>query len=179
MLSYKEQFQHAITVNYPLVKFHGDIGAPNDHKALLEHKAVLNGVGSLPVFNGASDSSIYKCNDANFLFRVQHDLIHLQHNLSFTLENEIKVATIQADQLSDLGYFETSNLVYLDIVAQAIYYSIEKKFVSNQVEFMLLVLFFCSAGDTIEKITVAVKRAIEAILFSNRNRSDAGRGIAR
>lgn len=43
----------------------------------------------LPVWNGASESSIYIDSDHNVMFRYWHDLGHLRYDKSFTPEDEI------------------------------------------------------------------------------------------
>jgi hypothetical protein len=45
----------------------------------------------LPVWNGASDKTIYTSAGANFAFRFWHDVLHCVHGLDFTTDAEVKI----------------------------------------------------------------------------------------
>ena len=64
----------------------------------------------------------------NLYYRINHDVNHFFHGLSFKIEDEIELAR---REIREVGL-----LVGLDTMAQAMYYSVTKTFVTNQLAFM-------------------------------------------
>lgn len=151
-------FLAVINTNYPLIKWHPSKSAPNSYKELKAFKSgVFSFVESLPVYDGDSGQTVYQCSENNVLFRAWHDLVHLQYDFDFSIDGEIKTATIQKEQLLKLGYsLELANLVYLDVVAQAFYYFKTKQYVKNQIEFMNKVLKHLNGKTDTKEIQYAV-----------------------
>ena len=89
----------ALDLFYPKLNFSPSSNAPNDWETLKEYKNSLNGEYVLPVFDGASDSTIYTTKEHNFIFRAWHDAIHLQYDHDFSLEGELAAGAQQASQL--------------------------------------------------------------------------------
>lgn len=101
--------------------------APNTFPELCAQAA-----GSLVVWPGASERTIYGCPRVNWAFRAWHDLIHLQLGADFTLEGEVRVAKEQARLLGD----RLGELVLAEVKGQAEYYQRHGYFPVDQVSFI-------------------------------------------
>lgn len=89
---------------------------------------------SLVIWNGASDTTIFKDPIINYAFRAVHDKAHLITRLPFTIDAEIELARIQASkESSDL----MRELIYIEISGQAEYFKKHGHFPKNQIEFTL------------------------------------------
>lgn len=119
--------------------------APNDYKSLMNWYN-NNNSGVLPVFNGSSDKTIYSSDRVNFAFRAWHDAIHIAFKLDFSYADELEVAKHHVDELlcwcighgidGNLAY-DAAELVYADVVGQVEYYYHHKKYVDNQLDFVV------------------------------------------
>lgn len=112
--------------------------APNSFTSLQEaYKNSLQTNAPLPVFRGASDTSVYTCG-GNWAFRFWHDVLHVTMGADFTMVGENKVAEAQAKVIADR--FGRDSLQYkifmADVMGQVVYYNIHKKYVTNQKEFV-------------------------------------------
>jgi len=94
----------------------------------------------LPVFSGGCANTIWSNPKVNHALRAWHDDIHLEYDYDFSLYGEISTARkhIEVLRKNHLGVF--SNLFWCEIVGQVLYYNKHKKYVSNQREFVLLLL---------------------------------------
>jgi len=73
----------------------------------------------------------------NLLARLWHDEYHYMYDLSFSLEDELKVQKIQYKELEDNGLSIPARLVFvLDMVGQSLGYAVTGKFVDNQLEYV-------------------------------------------
>lgn len=116
--------------------------APNNYGELLQAAARWQyalGDVFLPVWDGASDDSIYGSAAANHAFRYWHDMGHIAHHCSFTPEDEIRLQfdhhlPIVADHfgVDSLEY----RMYFADTVGQIEYISANGKFPSNQAAFV-------------------------------------------
>ena len=61
-----------------------------------------NGV-MLTIYNGNSDTSVYSNPQSNLSFRFIHDVIHLENNLGFSFDDEMKVAQIMFAEFEAIG----------------------------------------------------------------------------
>jgi hypothetical protein len=101
--------------------------APNSFKD-------LSNESNLVIWSGASDNTIWSESKANWLFRAHHDLIHVKYSLDFTLDGEIEVARIQANNIDN----EILAQVFLcEVIDQAEYFKRHGTFPVNQREFMV------------------------------------------
>lgn len=95
----------------------------------------------LPVYSGGSESTIYGATEVNYAFRFWHDVEHVLGGNSFSLKGETQTAFRQLDTLENVYGFgrETIEwkLLHADVIGQVEYYYKNKKFVENQVEFVL------------------------------------------
>lgn len=66
--------------------------APQTYEDLLNHYAVT---GRVLVWDGASDSTIFACPEANYAFRAWHDSKHVTASLPFTRDGEIAAMDLQ------------------------------------------------------------------------------------
>lgn len=135
-----DQFRIAITsaiaAFYPELQWHADENAPNSWKALQPFKSALHGLGSLPVYNGASEKTIFIDSYINVLFRAWHDAIHLEKGFSFQPEDEIKTAFEHVRQLMSIGVDQTVyEWLFVDIIGQVYFYKHKNQFVENQIAF--------------------------------------------
>lgn len=91
---------------------------------------------SLIVWDGASDNTIWDDASVNYAFRALHDALHLNTGLGFSVDEEIAIGRIQANQYVGL----LADLVYLEVAGQAEYYKQNGVFVANQKQFTLQAL---------------------------------------
>jgi hypothetical protein len=144
---------------YPLVKFEGVPDAPNSFKELNKYQGVLTGDKVLPVYNGACEMTIYNNPDHNVLFRAWHDCIHLDKGLSFSRENELKVAQEHCRQLIAMrAPNHVINTIFFDVAGQVEYYYKHGQFVVNQAAFVTDCLVY--------DLDIAINKAYDTALSS-------------
>ncbi len=85
------------------------------------------------VWNGASNNTIWNDETVNFAFRALHDALHLTTRLDFTIDAEIAIGRIQANQFEGI----LADIVYIETSGQAEFYKLNGTFVSDQREFTL------------------------------------------
>lgn len=115
--------------------------APNNYGELLQAAARWQyalGDVFLPVWDGASDTSIYGSDAANHAFRYWHDMGHIAHHCSFTPDDETR---LQLDHhlpiiaakfgIESLEY----SLYYADTVGQIQYVVENGRFPADQASF--------------------------------------------
>ena len=61
-----------------------------------------NGV-MITIYSGNSDSCVYSNPQSNLSFRFIHDVIHLENNLSFSFDDEMKVSQIMSAEFEAIG----------------------------------------------------------------------------
>lgn len=93
----------------------------------------------LPVWDGASEDSIYGSAAANHAFRYWHDMGHIAHHCDFTPEDEKRLQfdhhlPIVADHFG-IGSLEY-RMYFADTVGQIEYISANGKFPGNQAAFV-------------------------------------------
>lgn len=128
-----QAFQSSLSYKANSFKWIASSEAPESYKELKEqYKA-----GLVRIADYGCEKSIYGSATLNILFRAHHDSLHCFKGYNFSLSGEIKTAEAQKKELKMLGLPEdVAELVYLDVVAQAWYYDITKKFVDDQQHFM-------------------------------------------
>lgn len=113
--------------------FYTTENAPESYSELVKRSSSM----SIPIANYGSDKSIYGDSITNTLFRFYHDVIHLEEELTFSLEDECKAADIH---LKDAVEFNLSPLALqileADTKGQVRYYFKWGKFVDNQKAFV-------------------------------------------
>lgn len=94
---------------------------------------------AFPVYMGASDTSIYMTDEANWAFRFWHDVLHIEYNLDFCTSSEITLGGLHVDAVAkQFGPDSTETLLMLaDTVGQTQYYARTGTFPENQMEFVL------------------------------------------
>lgn len=83
---------------------------------------------------------IYTTPEVNFAFRFWHDVSHVQHGLSFGLEDELELALWHLDVLERDGLRPDSlayRLLQADIVGQLLLMGLASRFPFDQKEFVL------------------------------------------
>jgi len=102
--------------------------------------------GYLTISEEGCSNTIYDSPEINIRSRVWHDLIHLKHELDFSFENEQIVCEIQQKEMCEWAekknykqdHIEAAyNILYHDIVGQALYYEEYKRFVPYQKLFVM------------------------------------------
>ncbi len=118
--------------------------APNNFPELLEafEHATAN-FEPLPVWNGASDSSVYTSPDANHAFRFWHDMLHCIECKDFTLQDEIQLGIMQTN--STIAYFGKDSLeariMLADTTGQSLYAANnDGDYPVNQISFVFALL---------------------------------------
>lgn len=89
--------------------------------------------GSLVVFAGASDSTIYGDPYVNWCFRAFHDYLHISMNAEFSLEGEILVAREHARLIGSDGL---GDILMAEVKGQVEYFAKHGAFPVNQYEFI-------------------------------------------
>ncbi len=109
--------------------------APHTLKAL---KGYVKNTGRILVWSGASDSSIFACQETNWAFRAWHDWNHWRYELPFTDKGEAAVCKKQQQQIRDqygagqqTEYF--CSLLYFEIMEQLDYKNMFGQFPDNQI----------------------------------------------
>lgn len=113
--------------------------APDTYKKLVA--ATTDPLGHrlnvIPVYNGESNGSIYSESEINFAFRAWHDKIHLDMGLDFSPMSEYRVALEHVRQAREYGVPEQQiRALWVDTFKQVEYYTIHRKYVDNQQEFL-------------------------------------------
>lgn len=98
--------------------------APETYENLLEaYQHSIKTHAPLPVFSGASEGTIYTSKEGNWAFRFWHDITHVSNGLGFSLMDEVKCSSIQAEQVAK--YFGADTVEYrlflADTIGQSIY----------------------------------------------------------
>jgi hypothetical protein len=75
--------------------------------------------GTVPVWDDGAKDNIFADSVVNGIFRGWHDLLHVQHNLQFTLDDEIKLFDIQVKLLPE-DYVYEKYLLFSEIVGQGL-----------------------------------------------------------
>lgn len=115
--------------------------APSTYQQLrgaLDHS--LNSLEPLPVSSENSASVIYDGPEVNFAFRFWHDVSHVQHGLSFALEDELELALWHLDVLERAGVAPASiayRLLQADLLGQLLLMGLAGRFPFDQEEFVL------------------------------------------
>jgi len=92
----------------------------------------------LPVWNGASDSTIYSSPEVNFAYRAWHDWLHLQlqADVSYADERRVSEAHYQIATAAGIPEHEVMALWY-DSHGQNVYHQYNGCFVKDQRGFVL------------------------------------------
>jgi len=116
--------------------------APNESEALFDWAAShVVGVDPIPVWDGASDDSIYGSPEVNYAYRAWHDATHIKLGLDFSMESEEQVSLAHVREAWDAGLSaEDCRLLWIDSQGQNEYFKVHGDFVPNQREFALLAL---------------------------------------
>lgn len=121
----------------------GYVDMPNAPQDFDELKTAFNASRSsgfaLPVWNGASDQTIYSNAGANYAFRFWHDVLHCVLNKGFSTAEEIAVGAIHIQEVQNaFGYESLEALImYADTIGQSLYaVSHAGQFPENQLEWV-------------------------------------------
>jgi len=106
--------------------------APNTWKELKAWREAHQGA-PMPVYSGGCDNTIYSSKAVNHAFRAWHDQLHLDHGLSFTPDNEARVALLHMEECANVA---DALLIFADVYGQVLYYEKHKKYVPNQRQFI-------------------------------------------
>ncbi len=91
----------------------------------------------IPVWDGASDTSIYGSNAGNYAFRAWHDRLHIILRAGFDAEGEKAVAVAQRDAiLRATGDSEAAEAVWADVWGQFLYERRHGRFPDDQAAFV-------------------------------------------
>ena len=103
-----------------------------------EHIAIA-GDGSLLIWEGASDATIYRDARVNHAFRAWHDAMHIAGNLGFTLADEIAACELQIRD-ARLRYPQIPSsviaLIRAEVIGQAQYFEAHGEFPLDQKQFI-------------------------------------------
>lgn len=99
-------------------------------------KSIYYTSGTINIWNGASELTIYGNGYINKLFRCWHDYIHITNNLDFEPINESIVCELQKAQLPKNWIFEKM-LLHAEVTGQTQYYHINEDFVKDQRKFTI------------------------------------------
>jgi hypothetical protein len=88
--------------------------------------------GTLTVWSGGSDSTIFDDAKVNWAFRAIHDALHIATRLGFTVAEEVELARIHAAKQSS-GLM--ADLIWIEVALQAKHLEATKSFISDQRSF--------------------------------------------
>lgn len=92
---------------------------------------------SMPVSLANAEATMFHSPINNACGRAWHDAVHHHENLSFSYEDEVKVAMIQLDQLDSMDYTHSVIRAFeADIIGQVLYHANTGKFPDNQAQFV-------------------------------------------
>jgi hypothetical protein len=100
--------------------------APNSEIELFNNSGLV-------VWSGQSNNTIWNDAKVNHAFRALHDALHIQTRLDFSVNAEIELGRIQANQYQGL----LADLIYCEVSEQALHYGLTGNFVADQVTFTL------------------------------------------
>lgn len=110
--------------------------APQTFEALLE-RTDGDPSARIPVWNGASETSIYGDESGNFAFRAWHDRLHVILHAGFDEAGEKRVAVAQRDAiLAATGDSEAAEAVWADVWGQFLYERRHGRFPDDQAAFV-------------------------------------------
>lgn len=118
--------------------------APNSFEDLQEaYKLSAMTHCPLPIFLGASESTIYTSREGNWAFRFWHDVTHVSNGLGFSLAEEVECSSIQAEQVAK--YFGTDSPEYrlfiADTIGQSVYAALHGgEFPKDQLSYVKTIL---------------------------------------
>lgn len=113
--------------------------APDSLKRLKKEYAER---GRITVYGGHSDRTIYDSAEVNQDFRAWHDWCHLTRDADFSLKGEQRAFQEQARHViehygnGDTGR-ELVRILHAEVMGQALYYQVHKKYVIDQRAFVL------------------------------------------
>jgi|SRR6516164_5453411 hypothetical protein len=120
--------------------------APNDYDSLLEawhhakHQKEQGKDAFLPIWNGASDTTIYTSQEANYAFRFWHDVLHCISGLKFNTLDEIDLGLMQTENVKKRFGNDSleAKLMLADTVGQSTYAALNNgEFPEDQMAFVL------------------------------------------
>lgn len=91
---------------------------------------------SLIIWSGASENTIWHDPCVNWAFRAHHDSLHLKSGLGFTIQDEIALGRIAANEASRIS-LPLADLIYAETVGQVEYYATHGHFPIDQKTFTL------------------------------------------
>lgn len=133
-----EQFVHRAFSTFHNVPFKPVQDAPDDHSALLAWASShVIGRDPLPVYNGASQNTIYSDAYSNYVFRAWHDCLHITHVKNFSRDGELFIAEKHAEELHLIGApASVIRVMWCDTAGQFLYHEKHNEHVSNQRRFV-------------------------------------------
>jgi len=116
-----------LKINYKVVN-----DAPTSYSKLMKYKHS----SFLPISGDGCKSSIYGSEENNHIFRAIHDYIHINNELTFNYEDEMKVCDIHLELLEGYNLSDLARLLLeIDVKGQIMYYDKHKRFVKDQLNF--------------------------------------------
>lgn len=107
-----------------------------------ESRHIWRGLQPIPVWNGASDFTIYCSPEGNYAFRAWHDFTHLMLHLSFCFADEIRIAHLHFATMKRRGLSPLAcAALFFDTAGQSFYQDMHGDFPVHQrnfVEYCLL-----------------------------------------
>jgi len=89
------------------------------------------------IYSGHGETAIYEDEMSNIRFRFWHDIVHLEHNLSFSHEDEQKAAMIMMIEAEHAGLSQLARrILAAETSGMNIYFKTRKDFPKNQAGFI-------------------------------------------
>jgi hypothetical protein len=92
-----------------------------------------------PVYSGGSENTVYTMAEGNYAFRFWHDIVHFQEDADFSARGEAIVNACMCKEVA--SRFGRGSLEYrmfaADTHGQTAYYQVHRKFVNNQLAFVM------------------------------------------
>ena len=96
----------------------------------------LFNAGSLVIWSGASDNTIWEDPKVNYAFRAIHDTLHIKCGLGFSVAEEVAIGRIQAAKYDGL----LADIIYIEVAKHSEHFKKYGSFPENKKAFTLNLL---------------------------------------
>lgn len=109
--------------------------APSTFEALKAAWAASESGTPFPIYSGGCDRTIYADPEANHMFRLWHDWLHVSFGADFSLGGEIAVARMHCAAANLVYGMDAARLMWIETSGQARHYAATGEFIEDQLAF--------------------------------------------
>lgn len=122
--------------------------------------------GIYTVLDAFSDKTIFRLKEMNYAFRFMHDMMHIHHNLTTSGPDEVLLATMEAEYITQKLGPDEARLHMIDTAGQIIYHQLHGEFPVDQKLFDYLV--WMQLDGVVNPSTSAVVKAAHRVACQGR-----------